>query len=53
VVTVASAALKECETYVLGTELRTGRWIDYVQGLTRAHREAGYRIGAFDLRLSA
>jgi galactokinase len=53
VVTVVSTALRERESYVLGSERHTGRWIDYVQGLTRVLREAGYRLGAFDLRLDS
>jgi galactokinase len=52
-VTVVSTSLAERESYVLGTEARTGRWIDYVQGLTRALRETGYRLGGFDLRLDS
>lgn len=53
VVTVVSTTLQERETYVLGGELRTGRWIDYVQGLTRALRETGHPLGGFDLRLDS
>ena len=52
-VTVASAALGAAQSYVLGREQRTGRWIDYVQGLTRVLREEGYLLGAFDLRLDS
>jgi galactokinase len=53
VVTVVSGALGQKESYVLGTECRTGRWVDYVQGLTRALRETGHRLGGFDLRLES
>ena len=42
VVTVVSATLGEKESYLLGREQRIGRWIDYVQGLTRVLREAGH-----------
>jgi galactokinase len=52
-VTVVSATLGETESYVLGDEQRTGRWIDYVQGLTRALRETGHSLTGFDLRLES
>ncbi len=53
IVTVASVTLGETESYVLGAERPTGRWIDYVQGLTRALRETGHRLTGFDLRLAS
>jgi len=51
VVKVVSTALDEEETYRLGSEQRTGGWVDYVQGLTRVAREAGHGLDGFDLRL--
>lgn len=45
----ANVAPEEADqTYVLGDE-RPGRgWLDYVQGVTWALREAGYRVEGFD-----
>ena len=37
--------------FALGKEARTGKWGDYVQGLTWALRMHGYEIGGFDLEL--
>ncbi len=53
ITTVMSAELGARETYRLGDELRTGRWIDYVQGLTRVLAEAGHKLTGFDLRLES
>lgn len=39
--------------YDLGAEQRTGRWIDYVQGVTHALQESGQRLGGFDFRVSS
>jgi galactokinase len=39
------------EEYELGTEQRTGRWIDYVQGCTHALQAAGFAIGGADLAI--
>ncbi len=52
-VTVVSAELGETQSYALGEERRTGSWIDYVQGLTRALREKGHHVEGFDLRLES
>ena len=52
-VRVVSAQLGKTETFELGDEHRTGRWIDYVQGLTRALRETGHQLTGFDLRLDS
>lgn len=35
--------------YVLGEEVRWGAWVDYVQGVTLALREAGHDLPGFDL----
>jgi galactokinase len=37
--------------YALGAEVRTGRWIDYVQGVTWALREAGFALRGFEARV--
>jgi galactokinase len=39
--------------YTLGHEQPRGDWMDYVQGLTWALREAGYAFGGFDLRITS
>jgi galactokinase len=39
--------------YHIGAEARTGTWIDYVQGVTRALSQAGRHVGGFDLRLES
>ena len=40
-------------TYVLGEEVRQKRWLDYVQGATKALADAGHHIGGFDLRIDS
>ncbi len=52
-VCVVSEQLAQRESYRLGEERRAGRWIDYVQGLTRALRETGHQLSGFDLRLES
>ena len=52
-VCVVSAQLAQRDSYRLGEELRAGRWIDYVQGLTRALRETGHQLSGFELRLES
>jgi galactokinase len=39
--------------YTVGAEARTGDWLDYVQGVTWALREAGHAITGFDARLES
>jgi galactokinase len=39
--------------YELGHERRGGTWLDYVQGVTLAAREAGFQFGGFNLRISS
>ena len=52
VVEVTSVNLNTaCVTYVLRREQRTHGWLDYVQGITVALREAGHRIRGFDARI--
>ena len=53
VVRVVSVQVAGSESYELGSEHRTGRWIDYVQGLTRALRETSHQLTGFDLRLDS
>ena len=40
-------------TYVLGEEVRQKRWLDYVQGATKALADTGHAIGGFDLRIDS
>jgi galactokinase len=40
-------------SFRIGAEARTGGWIDYVQGVTRALVDAGHCVGAFDLRVES
>ncbi|MFL5271766.1 MAG: galactokinase, partial [Anaeromyxobacteraceae bacterium] len=39
--------------YRVGEEARSGGWLDYVMGVTRAAAAAGHRLGGFDLRLAS
>jgi galactokinase len=39
--------------FTLGEETRLRRWIDYVQGATKALADAGHAIGGFDLRIES
>ena len=39
--------------YHLGAETRTGRWIDYVAGVTAALRERGDHAGGFDAAITS
>jgi galactokinase len=39
--------------YQLGDEQRRGSWIDYVQGVTAALRDAGHTIGGFEGRIES
>ena len=39
--------------FTLGAEARTGGWIDYVQGVTWALREAGHALVGFDARVTS
>ncbi|HEY1958209.1 MAG TPA: galactokinase [Polyangiaceae bacterium] len=39
--------------YKLATERRTREWHDYVQGVTRALRQAGHRMSGFDARIDS
>ena len=41
------------DAFRLGEERRTGSWIDYVQGVTRALAEAGCPLAGFDLRVES
>jgi galactokinase len=40
-------------TYVLGEEVRQKRWLDYVQGATKALADTGHAIGGFDVRIDS
>jgi galactokinase len=40
-------------SYRLGAEARTGRWLDYVQGITATLGRDGHRLPGFDLRLES
>jgi galactokinase len=50
-VVVTSDAFGDREAYALGSERRTGGWIDYVQGCTFAAQAAGHRLGGTELRI--
>jgi galactokinase len=39
--------------YRVGGEARTGDWLDYVQGVTWALRDAGHAVAGFDARLES
>ncbi len=39
--------------YRLGAEAPGREWLDYVQGVTSVAREAGHRLGGFDVRISS
>jgi galactokinase len=39
--------------YTLGDERRTHTWVDYVQGVTWALREAGFTVEGFDLAVTS
>ncbi len=41
------------EEYLLGSERRTGRWIDYVQGCTAELHDTGYVLHGFDAVVSS
>src|SRR5688572_7974955 len=43
----------EYEEYELGEETRSGNWLDYVQGITRALRISEHQIGGFDVRIES
>lgn len=53
VVRVASHEIGEAAAYALGEERRSGRWLDYVQGVTWALREAGHAIWGFDAAIAS
>jgi len=40
-------------SYELGREARTGRWSDYVAGVTASLQGAGHRCGGFDVRIES
>jgi galactokinase len=40
-------------SYTLGQEHKSGKWIDYVQGVTRALRERGHALRGFSAQLSS
>jgi galactokinase len=44
---------EECAEFRLGEERRGGKWIDYVQGVTVALREAGCVLNGFDGRVES
>jgi len=44
---------REHPTYALGNEHRAKAWYDYVQGVTRTLREAGYALRGFDARIDS
>jgi galactokinase len=49
----AVAAAEGRMEYLLGAETRTGRWVDYVAGVTSVLRESGAAIGGFDARIES
>jgi galactokinase len=52
-VTAHSANASPAGRFALGQEQRAGTWFDYVQGVTWALREAGFRIAGFDVRIAS
>jgi len=44
---------RQVAEYALGAERRTGGWLDYVQGVTRALRADGAPLRGFDLHVSS
>jgi galactokinase len=52
-VLLASEGEAGTASYQLGEERKTGTWIDYVQGVTRALAQRGYAIGGFEARISS
>ncbi len=53
VVAWSAAVPTEPVSYRVGAEVRSGGWIDYVQGVTRALFDTGHPVGAFDLRVES
>ena len=41
------------QEFQCGAEARSGRWIDYVAGVTEALRQRGHRLGGFDVRIES
>ncbi len=39
--------------YIVGTESRRGRWIDYLQGITWVLTKAGFGLGGADIRIES
>ncbi len=52
-VEVVSDQALEPGRYTLGAETPRGSWLDYVQGLTWALREAGFTFGGFRLNITS
>jgi len=44
---------ERCLEFRLGAEKRTGRWIDYIAGVTASLREEGHAPGGFDARIES
>src|SRR5579871_4381757 len=53
VVRVRSDQVPEVGTYAMGAEQSRGDWLDYVQGVTWALRNAGFTFDGFALSLSS
>src|SRR6267143_6389808 len=49
VVAARSANAQGSATFILGQEQQGADWLDYVQGVTWAVRQAGYAFSGFDL----
>lgn len=52
-VRASSAQAPDTIEYELGAETRGRGWVDYVQGVTWALRQAGFTFGGFELRLQS
>jgi galactokinase len=53
VVAARSANAQGNAMFVLGQEKQSGDWLDYVQGVTWAVRQAGFAMSGFDLSISS
>jgi galactokinase len=50
---ISHAVGGEAVTYALGSELKQGSWVDYLQGVTFALHEGGHHIGGFEARITS
>jgi galactokinase len=44
---------ERCMDFQVGSESRTGRWIDYVAGVTASLSEQGHSVGGFDAHIAS